>query len=86
LLAARTRSTRSLVSFLTPRERDVLGEMAQGKSNAAIAATFALSERGVEKHINSIFSKLGLREEPEIHRRVRATLLFLADRRAPEPA
>jgi len=79
LLAARTRSTRTAMSFLTPRERDVLGEMAQGKSNAAIAATFTLSERGVEKHINSIFSKLHLSEEPDVNRRVKAVLLFLSE-------
>jgi DNA-binding NarL/FixJ family response regulator len=78
LLASRTRSTQTTLSFLTPRERDVLGEMAQGKSNAAIAATFTLSERGVEKHINSIFSKLHLTEEPDVNRRVKAVLLFLS--------
>jgi DNA-binding NarL/FixJ family response regulator len=57
----------------------VLAEVAQGKNNAAIAAALFLSERAVEKHINSIFSKLGLSEEQEIHRRVKAALLFLAD-------
>lgn len=62
---------------LTPREREVLGEMAQGKSNAAIAATLVLSERAVEKHTNSIFSKLGLTEEPDVNRRVKAVLLYL---------
>jgi DNA-binding NarL/FixJ family response regulator len=52
--------------------------MAQGRNNAAIAGRLVLSERAVEKHINSIFSKLGLGEEPDAHRRVRAVLLFLA--------
>ena len=63
---------------LTPREREILGEMAQGKSNAAIAATLILSERAVEKHINSIFSKLHLTEEPDVNRRVKAVLVYLA--------
>jgi DNA-binding NarL/FixJ family response regulator len=54
--------------------------MAQGKNNAGIAEALVLSERAVEKHINSIFSKLQLSEEPDVHRRVKAVLLFLADR------
>ena len=64
---------------LTPREREILGEMAQGKSNAAIAATLVLSERAVEKHTNSIFSKLGLSEEKDLNRRVKAVLVYLAE-------
>ena len=55
--------------------------MAQGKSNAAIAAALVLRERAVEKHTNSIFSKLGLSEEPDVNRRVKAVLLYLAGRR-----
>ena len=55
--------------------------MAQGKSNAAIAATLVLSTRAVEKHTNSIFSKLGLTEEADVNRRVKAVLLYLADGR-----
>ena len=51
--------------------------MAQGRSNASIAATLFLSERAVEKHINSIFSKLHLTEEPDVNRRVTAVLMFL---------
>ena len=54
--------------------------MAQGRNNAAIAAALGLSERAVEKHINSVFSKLGLSEEPDVHRRVKAVLLYLSDR------
>jgi DNA-binding NarL/FixJ family response regulator len=54
--------------------------MAQGKNNAGIAAALGLTERAVEKHINSIFSKLGLSEEPDVHRRVKAVLLFLSER------
>src|SRR5215207_2808692 len=66
------------VDRLTPREREILGEMAQGKSNAAIAAALVLSIRAVEKHTNSIFSKLGLSEEIDVNRRVKAVLLYLA--------
>jgi DNA-binding NarL/FixJ family response regulator len=69
----------SRLQQLTPREREVLGEMAQGKNNAAIAAALFLTERAVEKHTNSIFSKLGLSEERNTNRRVRAVLLFLAE-------
>jgi DNA-binding NarL/FixJ family response regulator len=78
LVAARARPADSPVDRLTPRERETLAEMAQGKNNAAIAASLVLSERAVEKHINSIFSKLDLSEEPDVHRRVKAVLLFLA--------
>ena len=53
--------------------------MAQGKSNAAIAATLVVSERAVEKHTNSIFSKLGLTEEKDVNRRVKAVLVFLSE-------
>jgi DNA-binding NarL/FixJ family response regulator len=67
---------------LTPRETEVLAEMARGKSNAAIAATLVLSERAVEKHTNSIFSKLGLSEERDLNRRVKAVLVYLHDHRA----
>ena len=80
LVAARARAAESPLRQLTPRETEILSEMAQGKNNAAIAETLVLSERAVEKHINSIFSKLALGEEPEIHRRVKAVLLFLSDR------
>jgi len=80
LVAARSRAAESPLRQLTPRETEILSEMAQGKNNAAIAQTLVLSERAVEKHINSIFSKLALGEEPEIHRRVKAVLLFLSAR------
>ncbi len=79
LVAARSRAP-SPLRDLTLRESEVLSEMAQGKNNAAIAATLVLSERAVEKHINSLFSKLGLSEERDVSRRVKAVLLFLADR------
>jgi DNA-binding NarL/FixJ family response regulator len=78
LVEARSRRADSPLSFLTPRESEVLAEMAQGRNNAAVAATLGLSERAVEKHINSVFSKLGLSEEPDVHRRVKAVLLYLA--------
>jgi DNA-binding NarL/FixJ family response regulator len=78
LVASRSRSPSSPIERLTPREREILGEMAQGKNNAAIAATLILSERAVEKHINSIFSKLHLSEERDINRRVKAVLVHLS--------
>jgi DNA-binding NarL/FixJ family response regulator len=71
------RGRQSGVDSLTPRELEVLGEMAQGKSNAAIAASLTLTERAVEKHANSIFGKLGLSAERDINRRVTAVLLYL---------
>lgn len=78
LIEARTRSV-SKVSRLTPREVEVLTEVANGKSNAAIANDLYLSERAIEKHINSIFTKLDLLPEKETNRRVSAVLVFLAD-------
>lgn len=79
LVSARSAASRSVLGQLTPREREVLGEMAQGKNNAAIAAALFLTERAIEKHINSIFSKLGLTGERDTNRRVRAVLLFLSE-------
>jgi DNA-binding NarL/FixJ family response regulator len=78
LVAARAKPADSPLHRLTPRETEILSEMAQGKNNAAVAASLVLSERAVEKHINSIFSKLALSEEPDVHRRVKAVLLFLS--------
>jgi DNA-binding NarL/FixJ family response regulator len=80
LVTARSRARSSPLEHLTPRELEVLSEIAQGKNNAAVAESLVLSERAVEKHINSLFSKLGLSEEPSVHRRVKAVLLYLADR------
>jgi DNA-binding NarL/FixJ family response regulator len=79
LVAARARGRSSPLEHLTLREREVLEEMAQGRNNAGIAAALGLSERAVEKHINSLFSKLGLSEEIDVHRRVKAVLLYLSD-------
>lgn len=78
LVAARSKAADSPMRLLTPRETEILAEMAKGKNNAAVATTLVLSERAVEKHINSIFSKLGLSQESDVHRRVKAVLLFLA--------
>jgi len=78
LVRARSRPKRSPLAQLTSREREVLSEMAQGRNNDAIAAALRMTIAGVEKHINAIFSKLGLSEEKEIHRRVTAVLMFLS--------
>jgi DNA-binding NarL/FixJ family response regulator len=79
MVGARLARPTSDLSWLTPRETEILAEMATGKTNAAIAARLSLSERGVEKHINSIFSKLGLSEEHDVNRRVKAVLVYLSD-------
>lgn len=76
LVARRARAARSPLAALTPREMDVLREMAQGKTNAGIEQALHLSSSTVEKHVSSIFGKLGLTEEP-VHRRVAAVLAFL---------
>ena len=79
LVAAKTRPVRPSLAKLTPREQEVLAEIAQGKSNTAIAKSLVLSKRAVEKHIHSIFFKLGLTEAEDVSRRVKAALLFLAE-------
>jgi DNA-binding NarL/FixJ family response regulator len=79
LVAERTRAERSPVAELTGREREVLAEIAQGRSNAAIAETLFLSRRAVEKHINAIFMKLGLSDAEDVSKRVTAALLFLSE-------
>jgi DNA-binding NarL/FixJ family response regulator/DNA-binding winged helix-turn-helix (wHTH) protein len=78
LVAQKTRREHSPLNELTPRERDVLREMAEGKNNAAIAEALSLSERTVEKAIHSIFLKLGLAWEPAVHKRVKAVILYLS--------
>jgi DNA-binding NarL/FixJ family response regulator len=78
LVAARSAARDSPIAQLTPRERDVLQQVAMGRNNAGIAAALFLTERAVEKHINAIFSKLELSEEPDVHRRVKAALVYLA--------
>jgi len=77
LVARKQKLANSPLGELTDREREVLEQMAQGKNNAAIAKSLFLSERAVEKHINSLFHKLRLSNEPEVHRRVKAVLTFL---------
>ena len=79
LVAENARGEESPLNELTPRERDVLREMAEGKNNAAIAEALFLTERSVEKVIHSIFLKLGLTWEPAVHKRVRAVILYLAE-------
>jgi DNA-binding NarL/FixJ family response regulator len=71
------RRTEDPLDELTPREREVLGLMAEGRSNQAIADALVISGRAVEKHVTSIFTKLGLPPAPEDHRRVLAVLAFL---------
>ncbi len=77
LLEAQRRRSRSRLHGLTEREHEVLAMMAGGRTNAAIARMLSLSERAVEKHINSIFRKLGLSEELDTNHRVAAVLFFL---------
>jgi DNA-binding NarL/FixJ family response regulator len=79
LIARRQRLAHSPLARLTGREREVLQEMAEGKNNAGIAQALVLTERAVEKHINSLFHKLALSEEPAVHRRVMAVLTFLRE-------
>jgi DNA-binding NarL/FixJ family response regulator len=79
LVAENARGDASRLNDLTPRERDVLREMAAGKSNAAIGGSLFLAERSVEKVIHSIFMKLGLTWEESVHKRVKAVILYLAE-------
>jgi DNA-binding NarL/FixJ family response regulator len=79
LISGRAALEQSPLRDLTAREREVLSEIAEGKSNAAIAESLVLTKRAVEKHINSIFMKLGLADAHDVSKRVKATLLFLAD-------
>ena len=79
LVASRSRAAASPLTELTPREVEVLGAIAQGKSNTAIGESLFLTKRAVEKHINSIFLKLGLTDAEDVSKRVKAALLFLAD-------
>jgi DNA-binding NarL/FixJ family response regulator len=80
LVSARLRREASPLAALTPRERDVLAELAQGKSNTAIAESLVVTRRAVEKHINSIFLKLNLAFTDDVSKRVKAALLFLSDK------
>ena len=79
LVAEKERKEHSPLHELTPREHDVLREMAEGKNNAAIAASLSLTEPSVEKVIHAIFRKLGLAWEPSTHKRVKAVILYLGE-------
>ena len=79
LVAESARAEDSPLNQLSPRERDVLREMAEGRNNASIAQTLHLTERSVEKVIHSIFLKLGLTWETAVHKRVKAVIFYLAD-------
>jgi DNA-binding NarL/FixJ family response regulator len=85
LVAERLRAERSPLTDLTEREREVLAEIAAGKSNSAIADSLVLTKRAVEKHINAIFMKLGLAASDDVSKRVKATLIFLAEDRPARP-
>jgi DNA-binding NarL/FixJ family response regulator len=80
LVRDKARTDESPLDELTPRELDVLKEMAEGKNNASIAQTLFLSERSVEKVIHSIFLKLGLAWETSVHKRVKAVVVYLSER------
>jgi DNA-binding NarL/FixJ family response regulator len=79
LVVARGRAEHSPLNELTSRELEVLAEIAQGKSNTAIAEALVLTKRAVEKHINAIFWKLGLADAADVSKRVKAALMFLAE-------
>lgn len=85
LVGGKAQRDRSALVHLTGRERDVLEQMAQGRTNAAIANALSLSESSIEKYATSIFAKLGLHDEPQIHRRVAAVLAFLRDAGRAQP-
>ena len=84
LVEARSRRRPSAFDTLTPRERQVMAQVAEGRNNAGIAAALFLTERAVEKHISAIFSKLQLSEEQDVHRRVKAALLYLSQLSRPQ--
>ena len=79
LIAARARTEASPLAELTDRELEILSEIAQGRSNQAIAEQLVLTKRAVEKHINAIFLKLGLTRAEDVSRRVKAALIYLAE-------
>jgi DNA-binding NarL/FixJ family response regulator len=77
LVNARAARQGSVLDTLTTREREILAAIATGRSNQAIGELLFIGHRAVEKHINSIFAKLGLEDDPVVNRRVQAVLLFL---------
>lgn len=84
LIGSRRQASESPLRHLTPRELDVLSEMAQGKNNAGVSEALFLSESAIEKYVSSIFMKLGVTEQEKASRRVAAVLAFLED--APPPS
>ena len=82
LVQARALDDDSRMERLSPRERQVLALIAEGRTNTAVAQQLVISQHAVEKHINSIFSKLNLSGDQELHPRVRATLMYLAEGRS----
>jgi DNA-binding NarL/FixJ family response regulator len=86
LIFAQVRDENSPLTVLTPRELEILSEIAQGKSNQAIADQLVLSKRAVEKHINAIFLKLDLTQDEDVSRRVKAALIYLSQRSTAESA
>jgi DNA-binding NarL/FixJ family response regulator len=85
LVDERRRTDESPLGQLTARELEILRYVATGRSNSAIAGELMITKRAVERHINSIFSKLQLADETQVSRRVMATLLFLSDSVQPDP-
>ena len=77
LMARKSADTTTVLSVLTERELEVLRELARGRSNAATAKALFMSERAVEKHVGSVFTKLGIVHESDVNRRVMAVLAFL---------
>jgi DNA-binding NarL/FixJ family response regulator len=86
LVAAQVHADDSPLGELTPREREILSVIAEGKSNQAIAEELFLTKRAVEKHINAIFLKLDVSRDEDVSRRVKAALIYLAERERDEPA
>jgi DNA-binding NarL/FixJ family response regulator len=86
MVAQQSRADGSPLAQLSPRELEILGEIAKGKSNARIAHDLVLTKRAVEKHINAIFLKLGLSYAEDVSRRVKAALIYLAERTGDVPA
>jgi DNA-binding NarL/FixJ family response regulator len=79
LVAVRRRREKFRLDTLTPRELEILGMIAEGQSNAAIAGALVVTKRAVERHISGIFGKLDLGDEDDVSRRVKAAVLYLAD-------
>jgi len=86
LVRSQTRSVDSPLESLSARELEVLTEMATGATNSAIAESLCVSSHSVEKHASAIFAKLGLAEDVEVNRRVKAVVMFLAGRSPATPS